>query len=94
MAEPVTPRRMHTLTPLPDSSAVSHAFMIHHPVRVAGDTSARGDGRRSRDVRPVQGYLDLGKGMTVMMCLPSNVTGSPRSGRPLPGLGWLSRVPV
>jgi hypothetical protein len=45
-------------------------------------------------VRPVQSYQDLGKGMTVRMCLPSNVTASPRSGRPLPGLGWLSMVPV
>jgi hypothetical protein len=54
----------------------------------------RGLGRRGRDVRPVQSYQDLGKGMTVRMCLPSNVTASPRSGRPLPGLGWLSRVPV
>jgi hypothetical protein len=87
-------RRMDTLTPLPDSRAVSHAFMIHPPVRAAGEASERGDGCRSRGVRPLQGYLDLGKGMTVRMCLPSNVTGSPRSGRPLPGVGWLSMVPV
>jgi hypothetical protein len=30
-AEPVISRRMDTLTPLPDSSAVRHAFMIHPP---------------------------------------------------------------